>query len=391
MDGANDLISPAPALRAEIAARLASLANEMTAEVLSVLTSKYAWINELDAENRSWINLVVRAGVDGFGNWFATDSHHVENGNIFSVAPRSLQRRVTFHQTVDLIRTTIDVVEAQIVTRMPAADRDICRTAIVYYSREVAFDAAEVYARAAEMRGAWDARIEAMVVDSVIRGDVGDSVASRASTLGWHATGAVSVVIGDLPAGSQGESLRRHALKSGIQLLAAPQGDRMVAVVGGDFGAASDVIGFIRSIVDAFGPGPVVVGPLVPDLGQAVLSARAALSGRRAAAGWPGAPRAVLAEDLLPERALSGDGHARRALATQVYTPLHEYGGDLLETLETFLEESSIEATARRLFVHANTVRYRMRKIEELTGYSPSHARDGFALRLGLTLGRLLT
>ncbi len=53
------------------------------------------------------------------------------------------------------------------------------------YAREVAFAAATVYAQAAEMRGAWDARLEALVVDSVIRGEADESVRSRASALGW--------------------------------------------------------------------------------------------------------------------------------------------------------------------------------------------------------------
>jgi DNA-binding PucR family transcriptional regulator len=41
--------------------------------------------------------------------------------------------------------------------------------------------------------------------------------------------------------------------------------------------------------------------------------------------------------------------------------------------------------------VHANTVRYRLRRIQEVSGYSPTDPRDAYALRLALTLGRLLT
>ena len=37
------------------------------------------------------------------------------------------------------------------------------------FSREIAVAAAEVYARAAEQRGAWDARLEALIVDSTSR------------------------------------------------------------------------------------------------------------------------------------------------------------------------------------------------------------------------------
>ena len=57
-----------------------------------------------------------------------------------------------------------------------------------------------------------------------------------------------------------------------------------------------------------------------------------------------------------------------------------------------FLDQgSSVEAAARTLFVHANTVRYRLRRVHEVTGYSPTHPREAYALRLSLTLGRLLS
>jgi DNA-binding PucR family transcriptional regulator len=40
--------------------------------------------------------------------------------------------------------------------------------------------------------------------------------------------------------------------------------------------------------------------------------------------------------------------------------------------------------------VHPNTVRYRLRRIHEITGFSPLDPRGGYALHLALTLGRLL-
>ena len=49
----------------------------------------------------------------------------------------------------------------------------------------------------------------------------------------------------------------------------------------------------------------------------------------------------------------------------------------------------SLEATARMLFVHPNTVRYRLRRAGELTGLLPTDGRDAFALWLAVVFGRL--
>jgi DNA-binding PucR family transcriptional regulator len=120
------------------------------------------------------------------------------------------------------------------------------------------------------------------------------------------------------------------------------------------------------------------------------VSARAALSGLRAAPAWPDAPRPVRARDLLPERALDGDEEARDELVREVYEPLLGGGSPLLDTLATYLEQGcSLEATARLLFVHPNTVRYRLRRVSELTGHLPAHGRGAFALRVAIALGRL--
>ena len=106
--------------------------------------------------------------------------------------------------------------------------------------------------------------------------------------------------------------------------------------------------------------------------------------------GWTGAPRPVPARELLPERALLGDRSAAAALELEVVRPLADAGPALSETLDAYLDAGgAIEACARKLFVHPNTVRYRLRRIADFTGRDPMVPRDAYVLRVASTVGRL--
>jgi sugar diacid utilization regulator len=352
------------------------------------------WFRGLSAQDRSWIGLIVQAGIKAFVSWYEESAHSSSpvTAEVFGVAPQALTGVVSLHQTVEMVRLTIEVVEENVTDAVGEADAPSVRDAIVRYAREVAFATAEVYARAAEMRGAWDARLEALVVDNVLRAEADETVRSRASALGWESAGDVVVVLGRVPdvQGPARESIiddvRRSARHARLDALCAVQGDRMVVVLGGVDNA--DKAG--AAVAPHFGEGPVVVGPVVPDLVHASISARAATAGLRAAPGWPEAPRPVTSDDLLPERALSGDGHARRQLVQEVFVPLSQAGAATLDTVSAFFEHGgSIEGTARAMFVHANTVRYRLRRAADLTGLSPSDPRHAYTYRIALTLGRL--
>ena len=386
---------PAGRVRHETIARLeAAMGGLGTAAMLS-MDRRLPWFRAMSAENRSWLGLVAQAGVAAFVDWVK----HPERtrpavaGEVFGTAPRELARAVTLQQAVEMVRVIVDVVEAQVDDLAAPGGEAELREAVLRYTREIAFATAQVYARTAEARGAWDARLEALVVESLVHGEVDEGLQSWASALNWSFS-PVTVIVGtagDGPSGgTEAETLidefRLVARRARLDLLAGVHGNRLVLVVGG----SADPMAAARHFTGRFGPGPVVVGPPAADLQSAVSSAGAALAGLRAAGGWPEAPRPVLASDLLPERALDGDESARAGLIEEVYQPLQRGGTTLLDTVMTYLEQgNSLEATARLLFVHPNTVRYRLRRVTELTGITPTDGRGGFTLWTAVILGRL--
>jgi DNA-binding PucR family transcriptional regulator len=70
--------------------------------------------------------------------------------------------------------------------------------------------------------------------------------------------------------------------------------------------------------------------------------------------------------------------------------PLADAGPTLIETLDAYLDcGGAIEACARKLFVHPNTVRYRLKRITDFTGRDPTQPRDAYVLRVAATVGQL--
>jgi DNA-binding PucR family transcriptional regulator len=372
--------------------RLEKATGPLANAAIARMEQKFAWYRNMPPENRSWVGLVAQAGIAAFTEWFRhPDQKAAVSADVFGTAPRELTRAVTLQQTVQLVRTTIEVVEDRIHELAETEQEEaMLREGLLRYSREIAFATAQVYAQAAELRGAWDARLEALVVDALLRGEADDAVRSRASALGWGTHSDIAVVVGTAPqddAEAVVDAMHRAGRHAKLAVLAGVQGDRLIAIVGGVDG---DPITSVRPLAGQFAPGPVVVGPVVADLTLAAGSAHAALSGLHACAAWPDAPRPVAADDLLPERALAADETARAVLVEEIYRPLAEAGSALLETLSVYLEQAaSLEAAARILFVHPNTVRYRLRRVTDITGLTPAQARSAFTLQVALVLGRL--
>jgi carbohydrate diacid regulator len=79
----------------------------------------------------------------------------------------------------------------------------------------------------------------------------------------------------------------------------------------------------------------------------------------------------------------------RQELARHILGPL-DNEPELLQTLGIFFEENcSVASTSSRLFVHRNTLNYRLDKIASLTGLDPKMFEDAMLIRLALMLRSL--
>ena len=385
-----------PLDKAETLAWLRRISGDLATATIKRLEETLPWYAEMPPARRSAVGLVAQAGITSFIQWYdEPNSTPWIAADIFAAAPRELLRSVSLQQTLQLIRVTVEVTEERVAGR-----GEHLREAILLYSCEVAFAAADVYARAAEARGLWDARLEALVVDSILTGEADEELPSRIAALGWHGHGEVSVLVGTTPPQFDIDQLRRTARKLGVDVLVGVQGSRLVLVIGRAeaSGRADDTptdlpfLDIANRLEPGFGSGHLVLGPTVPALVDAGQSARAALAGFAVARAWRHAPRPVEADDLLPERALAGDPLAKQTLVERIYRPLQAHSADLVTTLWSYLDNGrSLEATARELFVHPNTVRYRLKRVSDVIGWDATGAREALILQTALILGSIGT
>ncbi len=130
----------------------------------------------------------------------------------------------------------------------------------------------------------------------------------------------------------------------------------------------------------------------VGDARRAFHEARCALEARQLGANGDGPPEGVATfRDLGSFQLLLSlqDSDALALFCQSLLGPIESgdghYGGELMRSLEAFIEcNGQWEAAARGLYCHRHTLRYRIRKVEQLTGRDLGSARDRIEFWLAL-------
>ncbi len=201
--------------KAETLKKLRASVGQLSTTTLRQLEKSLPWYSRLNSDERSALGMVAQNGIAAFVTWYERPSSPSWIlSDVFGTAPTELTRSISLQKALQLIRIVVEVVEDQVPVIAPEADQSALREAVLRYSREVAFAAADVYARAAESRGSWDTRLEALIVDAILRGENTDALRSRIAALGWKAQERFTVMVGNSPSepsASYVSELRRTA------------------------------------------------------------------------------------------------------------------------------------------------------------------------------------
>ena len=112
--------------------RLEKAAGKLSTAAIARMDEQLSWYRNMPPEHRSWIGLVAQAGIAAFTEWFRhPEAPQAISTDVFGTAPRELTRAVTLRQTVEMIRTTIEVVEEAIDEVAAPGGEDGLREAVL--------------------------------------------------------------------------------------------------------------------------------------------------------------------------------------------------------------------------------------------------------------------
>ncbi len=255
--------------------RLKQYSGTLSTQAVHALETRLPFFADLEASQRASVQLVVQTAVINFVEWMRDPNSDVGyTAQAFEVVPQDLRRRVALRQSVEMVRVTMEFFE-EVVPLLARNEQQLTAltAGILRYSRDLAFAAATAYADQAEARGAWDTRMEANLVDAVVRGDMGPDLQSQAAALNWDATAPATVIVG-LPRPDRleqtGDDVHAAADSCGRSALSDVHGTWLVTIVSGGL---SPTERFPAELLKVFGDGPVVIGPTMPTLGAAHHSA----------------------------------------------------------------------------------------------------------------------
>jgi purine catabolism regulator len=242
-------------------------------------------------------------------------------------------------------------------------------------------------------------RLQGDFFDELARGELPATEAARGLTRYGFARDAQVLVVAIEPVGDGPDPVRLglaatdhcSRLEGGFLVSAHADGINVLLPAAGDLDLA-DLVKALGHRVDAELRGGAG-GPAAPgDVGRSAREARYALQVCRLE-GWQHAGFEQLGTYRLLLSMAEPD--ALRAFADALLAPLDaydtEHNGELSASLQAFLQHNARwETAAGELYVHRHTLRYRMRKVEELTGRDLSNSFDRMEFWLALRARDLL-
>lgn len=351
------------------------------------MQAEHGWFRGLPISRQTVLVEVASAGVSGFADWLEFESNRDQIPRmLLESSPRELIRSLSLQETLQLLRIVTAAISEMVPD--PEVAAELQSFALAY-----SFAAADLYSQASERGGLWDSQLEALIIDAIVSGEREQDISSRVGALGWRGKGAVSALVGNVAVEFDVDLMRKAARAHRADILVGMAASKLVTIIGfrdAEMAQGDNFWALASDLTYNYGYGKVILGPKVENINLARRSVRSAMSALAVSENLGYSDKLQRSRDFLAERALNGDQIAKQTLVSEVYEVLAEDSPELLRTLTQFFSSgNNLEATAKALFVHPNTIRYRLTKIAKIIKLNPLDPREGFTVRVSMTLGAI--
>ena len=275
--------------------------------------------------------------------------------------------------------------------------------AVLRYTDQISTAVADAYARAqrAIIREQEGARRE-FLADLLFGADTSspEDLLQRAHTFGYDLSLSYTALVGCGPPDDERKETMVASAASGTlahggsEPIVLQKGEHTIALIPSD--PAVDAVAMPEKLIAeldgewSFGMGDPEPG--LKGIRRAYLEAREALEIGQAL-GLSGPVHRF--NDLLLYHFLRVEPALMERFITQTLGPLIEYDerrkGELIKTIEAYFSvDGSVKMAGEALFAHPHTVTYRLKQVENLTGWSLRNAEEKLRLQLALRAYRLV-
>ncbi|OKL46173.1 hypothetical protein BSR29_07940 [Boudabousia liubingyangii] len=378
-------------LRPEIGEILAPQISPLAQRLYRECTTAKTWIGRAFNDDGPLVVRLTQIVLQGYCQALLNDQERLDLSAFRAAINQALQELLVGRSREEFIaylRATAEQFLPMFGTQLSSAQRECLTHTHLAYTRDLAFWAADYAVRTGARGSIQDEEAQNIAVQALLAGR--QTAADKLADLGWGQLGTIVVAHGEgLVLPEQSAAVRRRLASQSIKWQWYSQDQHYLLMLGAEQPILERMTELVHEIAKLLEK-PMVMTNTESGLASLIPlmeSLKLASHGRTAN---PQVEQVTSVEELLPEIICLSGAEVASPYLERFLAPMENLDEEYVQTLRAYLSAGADpKLAAKLLYVHANTVRYRITKISKLTGWDLGNPRFNFCLQVALSAQQL--